>query len=268
MISCILIITKREKMDICALASGSSGNCFYIQNGDDSVLIDGGINSKRIAESLSAIKRNPENIRGIFITHEHTDHIRGVDVFARQFNIPIFATKKTADKCFLCSDESLINFIKNNEVIEIGGMRVEAFSKSHLAIDPVFYNIVNGKKISIITDVGYSCKNVIANVSDTDFLFIESNYDDVMLEKGPYPLFLKEWIKGRQGHLSNLQSALCVLEHSSSRLKHVVLSHISKNNNTEELAFETFRWLLKERRDLSPKISISPREMPTQVFKI
>lgn len=255
-------------MEICALASGSSGNCFYINKGDDSILIDSGISAKRIINGLLALKKDPKDTKGIFITHEHSDHVRGADVFARRFNVPIFATKKTAENCFLCSDEGLINFIKNNETVEIGGMSVEAFPKSHLAADPVSYNITDTKKISIITDVGYTCRNVISNVSDADFLCIESNYDEFMLENGPYPFFLKEWIKSNKGHLSNMQSALCVLEHAPKELKHIVLSHISKNNNTTNLALETFNSLIKEREDLNPKISISPREMPTPLFRI
>jgi len=116
--------------------------------------------------------------------------------------------------------------------------------------------------------VGYGCENVIVNVSDSDFLFMESNHDEIMLERGPYPYFLKQWIKGDMGHLSNLQSALCVLEHSRSKLKNVVLSHLSKINNTEKLALETYHNLLKERKDLNPKISVSTREGPTALFKV
>jgi len=255
-------------MQISALASGSSGNCFYIQNGDCAVLIDAGISAKQISERLERIGKKPEIVKGIFITHEHSDHIRGADVFARQFNIPIFATKKTANSCFLCKDEELINLIKNNEKTEIGGMEIEAFSKSHSASDPVSYNIVNGKKISIITDAGYACKNVISKVADADFLCIESNHDIEMLESGPYPHFLKKWIKSDKGHLSNLQSALCVLEYANKKLEHVMLSHLSKTNNTPALALETFHYLLKERKDLNPKITVSEREKPTPLFSV
>lgn len=255
-------------MEISALASGSSGNCFYVENEGKAVLIDAGISCKQIVERLHSLKKNPDRIKAIFITHEHSDHIRGADVFCRQFKVPIFATKKTAQSCFLCSSRDFIKHIKNNETVKIGGMNVEAFSKSHNAADPVSYNVWNGKKISIITDAGYGCKNVIANVSDSDFLCIESNHDEIMLEKGPYPYFLKQWIRSNEGHLSNLQSALCVLEHAPSRLKHVMLAHISKINNTSKLAMETFNHLLKERKDLHPKISVSERERPTALLRI
>jgi len=254
-------------MEISALASGSSGNCFYVEHNDTGILIDAGISAKRIVERLEFLKRNPEMIKGIFVTHEHGDHIRGADVFARHFNVPIYATKKTAKSCFLCSDEKLVHFIRNNSTTEIGGMRIEAFSKPHACADPVSYNVMNDRKISIITDVGFASKNVISNVSDSDFLAIESNHDEMMLDAGPYPYFLKKWIKSNQGHLSNTQAALCVLEHARSELKHIMLSHLSKTNNTPSLAIETFK-ILKERKDLQPKITVSDREFHSPLFRV
>src|SRR4030042_4149896 len=118
-------------MEISALASGSSGNCFYIGGSNSGVLVDAGISCKQIIDRLELIGKNPKNIKGILITHEHTDHIRGVDVFARNFNIPIFATKKTSGSIFLCSNLELINNIRNNENFKLAGMEVKAFSKSH-----------------------------------------------------------------------------------------------------------------------------------------
>jgi len=256
-------------MEICALASGSSGNCFYLGNRKDSgILIDAGITCKQIVERLAKIGKKPDKIKAIFITHEHSDHIRGADVFARNFRVPIFATKKTIKGRFLCSNENLINPIKNNETLQAAGLQIEAFSKSHLAEDPVSYNIINHKRVSVITDVGHACKNVISNVADSDFLFLESNYDELMLKNSFYPPHTKAWIKSDEGHLSNTQAGLCVLEHGSKKLKNVVLSHISINNNTENIAFNTFSSLIKERKDLSPKVSCSSREMPTRLFRL
>jgi len=256
-------------MEICALASGSSGNCFYLGSRKDSgILVDAGITCKQIVERLGKIGKKPEKIKAIFITHEHSDHIRGADVFARNFNVPIFATKKTIKGRPLCSDENLINTIKNNETLQTAGLQIEAFSKSHLAEDPVSYNIVNHKRVSVITDVGHACKNVISNVSESDFLFLESNYDELMLKNSFYPPYTKAWIKSDEGHLSNTQAGVCVLEHGSRKLKNVVLSHISINNNTEDIALKTFNSLIKERKDLSPKISCSSREMPTRLFRL
>lgn len=260
-------------MELCALSSGSSGNCFFIGDGkENGILVDAGISCKRIVERLGSIGKTADNIKAVFITHEHTDHIRGVDVFSRKFEIPVFATDKTLKNRFICSNKELINGIDNDEIMKFGGMQVEAFSKMHLASDPVSYVIsLNGKdgknkRIGVITDLGNVCKNTSSQLRDLDFVFLESNHDIKMLEEGPYSWPTKKWIKSDIGHLSNTQAALGVLEHSSPKLKNIVLSHISENNNTNELAMKTFRGLLKERRDINPHISLSVREFPTRLF--
>lgn len=258
-------------MELCGLSSGSSGNCFYVGNskGNEGILIDAGISSKRIVEKLSQINVLPEQIKGILITHEHADHIKGADVFARSFNVPIFATKKTFDKHSLCSNSDLLNRIGNSSSFKLAGMEIETFSKSHLAEDPVSFSVVqNSKRASIITDLGICCDRVNSVVSDSDFLFLESNHDLNMLEKGPYPAFLKAWVRGDKGHLSNLQASLCILEHGTRKLKNVILSHISQTNNTPEIALNTFTHILKERKDLRPKTSVSCRDNPTDLFKL
>lgn len=254
-------------MKIAALASGSSGNCFYINHHHNSILVDAGISCKQVVEGLCNLRQNPEKIKGIFITHEHSDHVKGVDVLARRFNIPIFASKGTIKNSFLCSDEELINEIKEKEVIKLGGMEIQGFLKCHNAAQPFSYKIKNDKVISIITDIGHACKNVVESVNDSDMLVIESNHDLNMLEDGPYPYFLKKIIGSEVGHLSNLHSSLCVLEHAKSKLKHVMLSHLSEVNNTPELALNTFSSLMKERIDLSPRISLSLRS-PTLLFNV
>ncbi|OGJ17359.1 hypothetical protein A3K73_06045 [Candidatus Pacearchaeota archaeon RBG_13_36_9] len=254
-------------MKIAALASGSSGNCFYVRNKDSSVLVDAGISCKRIVERLSLLGENANSIKGIFVTHEHTDHTKGVDVLARKFHIPVFATKGTIDNSFLCSDEDLINEIKNDDIIKLAGLEIEAFSKPHDASDPVSFAIRNGKMISILTDVGHASKNVINAVRDSDFLVLESNHDLKMLREGPYPYFVKRRIESDIGHFSNLHSGLCVLEHANSKLDNVMLAHLSEINNTPLLALNTFNSLMKERLDLKPEISLSLRSS-TELFNV
>jgi len=254
-------------MEISALSSGSTGNCYYVKENRTSILIDAGISCKQIVERLNIIKQKPESIQAIFITHEHSDHIRGADVLSRNFNIPIFLTKKTSKSRFICSNEENINLIKNNERVKIGNLSIESLSKSHKAEDPVFYKIESNKKLSIITDLGIPCQNTMDAISDSDFLCMESNHDVNMLEDGPYPYFLKNWIKSDSGHLSNLQSSLAVLEYGRSRLKNLMLCHLSQTNNTPQIALSNFK-LLKERADLHPHISISSFSRPTQLFKI
>ena len=255
-------------MEVCALASGSSGNCFYVSNGNEGILIDAGINAKQICEKLNEVGKKASSVKAIFLTHEHIDHVRGTDVFARKFNIPIFVTKGTVENCFICSENNLVKIIKNNDCVNLFGMKIEAFSKSHHAADPVSYNVYFKRKISIITDAGYGCKNIRKHISGSDFLIMEANHDEKMLENGPYPYFLKNLIKSDVGHLSNRQAALCVLEHSSKKLKNIVLAHLSKINNNPALALKTFSSILKERIDVSPQIDLSIREEPTELFKI
>ncbi len=256
------------KMRVCALGSGSSGNCFFISENNHAVLIDAGFSCKETFRRLNLINQNPLDIKAIFITHEHTDHVKGADVLARHLNIPIYATKKTIANSFLCKKPELINIIKNNETIKINNLHTVAFSKTPKAADPVSYSILSEKRVSIITDLGHACQNTIDKISTSDLLFIESNYDEEMLENGPYPHFLKKWIKGNDGHLSNTQTGLCVLEHSTPKLKNVVLSHLSKFNNHPEVALKTFKDLIKERKDLNPSIHISLRDEPTKIFSL
>ncbi len=259
----------RGELEVCALASGSSGNCFYVGNGKGGVLIDAGISTKQICLRMAERGLKPEKIKGIFVTHEHSDHIRGVDVFARMFRVPIFATRKTAAACFLCDDASLIRSIRNTEEVNLAGLCVKAFGKFHDAIDPVSYMISHRKKkVSVITDLGHACKRVQEHVSDVDFLFLESNHDEQMLRQSDYPEELKRLILSDIGHLSNRQAGLCVLEHASPRLKRVVLSHLSEHNNTPQLAMRTFLKLVRERRDLKMETSLSTREEATQVWNL
>jgi phosphoribosyl 1,2-cyclic phosphodiesterase len=256
-------------MRVCALASGSSGNCFLVEaeNGN-SMLIDVGISCKQVITRLETLGKKPEEIKGIFLTHEHTDHMKGVDVFARTFSIPIFATAGTFADRFIVSDSELVNEIDNNEIMKFHGIQVEAFSKSHKAADPVSYTIMEKRKrISVITDVGFACGNVNSHIKDADFLFLESNHDEKMLMEGKYPWPTKKWIKSDLGHLSNNQASLAVLEHSPKKLGNIVLSHISQHNNTLDMALKSFK-ILKERKDLKPKVSLSTREIPTPLFLV
>lgn len=252
-------------MDLAVLSSGSSGNCFYIGDKKDGILIDAGISCRQISERLEKLRVPISKIRGAFITHEHTDHTRGAEVLSRTHNIPVFATEKTA-KSLSCDN---LKIIENKDCVKIGGMEIESFSKSHQAADPVSFSISEGKKrASIITDAGFCCNNVLREISDADFLCLEANHDLRMLDEGAYPVYLKRWIRSDTGHLSNMQAGLAVLEHAPSRLKNVILSHISRNNNTPALALKTFNSLIKERSDLRI-ISLAPKHgSMTEMFRI
>jgi len=258
-------------MQTSALASGSSGNSFYIEINGTSFLVDAGISAKQIVERMNSIGKDASLLRGIFVTHEHVDHIRGIDVLSRKYSIPVFITKKCYDNCHvLTNDASLINFIHKDKALDLDGIKILPFSKNHDANDPVSYSIVSsGKKVSVMTDIGVACNNVIQHTKDSNIIFLESNHDIDMLQNGRYPIYLKKRVASDNGHLSNYNAALLVLQHASSSLKHLVLSHLSQNNNTEEIALKTIKSLLQHREDLKKlQIHISNRERPTELITI
>lgn len=256
-------------MKTSALASGSSGNCFYIENDKkEGLIVDCGLSAKRICNELDLINRSPVNVKAILLTHEHTDHIKGADVLARKFGIPIYGTKGTLMSGFVCSEESLLNEIKNDETFRIAGLDIETFGKSHRAADPVFFSLSNGKRISVITDLGCVNKSVNEMITESNVLYLESNHDVKMLQDGPYPVFLKKWVLGNDGHLSNNQASLAVLEHSSKNLKRVFLSHLSQTNNIPELAIKTFNNMIKERLDVKIPAEVSHRDKATELMRL
>jgi phosphoribosyl 1,2-cyclic phosphodiesterase len=255
----------------CALASGSSGNCFYIEVGDNSYLIDAGLSAKYICQRLNSIGKNILSIKGIFITHEHTDHICGLKTLLKRFNIPIYLTKGTYDSCFNMNiDKKFVNIIKPNKEFFLDDSIIFPFLKSHDAKEPVGYSFIyNNEKISFITDLGYATDIVKEQISSSSILFLESNYDNHMLINGRYPYYLKERIKGKKGHLSNYDASVAVIENATSKLKYVVLSHISLNNNTCDLAYNTFFSMISERVDLENiPISLSFQSKCTNIISL
>ena len=258
-------------MRVCALASGSSGNSFYIEEGNSAVLVDAGLSAKQLIERMREKKIDSSNLKGIFITHEHIDHIRGADVLARQLDIPLFATQKTISNSSLSLSKSNLKEISSKGSFSLGKLKITAFPKSHSASDPVSFLIqsrLNKKSVGVITDLGYVCENVSEAVSKSDFLFLESNHDIKMLEQGPYLAWHKKWILSNEGHLSNTQAALCILEHAKQDLGGIVLSHLSSVNNTPQVALKTFRNVLKERDSFSPMLKVSLKTEPTEFFEI
>jgi len=247
-------------LNIASIASGSSGNCYYIENGNDAILVDAGISTKQIVERMDRLGLPMSKLKGVFISHEHSDHIRGLEVFSRQYAIPIFMTQKTYSSYGKIIKASLLKFFSPDDEIKVGKIHINPFLKSHDGKEPCSFSVSSGcKNIAVLTDIGLICSNVVAHVKNADAVFLESNYDDHMLQAGHYPPFLKARIASDLGHLSNTQAAQLALEHASDKLKYVFLSHISENNNTPELALDTFNRFIQRRKDLKPKVTIAPR---------
>lgn len=234
-------------MNLCSIASGSSGNCIYTGTEKTGILIDAGISAKRIEQGLASIDRKLGEVKGIFISHEHSDHIQGIGVLARRYQIPIYGTKGTIDAIRQCRslgniDEDLYHEIQADEEIEIDDLTVRPFSISHDAAQPVAYRVESGgKSAAVATDLGIYDEKIIDRLQKLDVLLLESNHDIHMLQVGGYPYPLKQRILGDRGHLSNESAGklLCELLHDD--LKAVFLGHLSKENNYEELAFETVK---------------------------
>lgn len=234
-------------MNLCSIASGSSGNCIYTGTDNTGILIDAGISAKRIEQGLASIDRNIKEIKGIFVSHEHSDHIKGIGVLARKHQIPIYGTKGTIEAIKQCTslgkiDEDLYHVIQAEEQVQIDDLVVKPFAISHDAAEPVAYRMECGEKsAAIATDLGFYNQNIVDKLQKLDVLLLESNHDIHMLQVGAYPYPLKQRILSDRGHLSNESAGklLCHLLHDD--LKAVFLGHLSKDNNYEELAYETVK---------------------------
>ena len=247
-------------MKIASIASGSNGNCYYLENDNDAILVDAGISTKKIVERMANLGLSMSKVRGVFISHEHTDHVLGVNVLSRKYSVPVFMTQKTYSSYGKIIKDSLINFFSPGKQVKLGKIQVNTFLKSHDAAEPCSFLVsVEKRNVAVMTDIGLKCSNVIDHIKNADAIFLESNYDDHMLQKGPYPAFLKARISSELGHLSNTQAGMIALEHASSRLKYIFLSHLSENNNTPELAFNTFNNFIKQRKDLKPELFVASR---------
>lgn len=234
-------------MELCSIASGSSGNCIYVGTEEGHILIDAGISGKRIEEGLNSIGLKTAEMQGILVTHEHIDHVAGLGVLARRYGIPLYATRGTIEavkrmKSLGKIDEALFHVIEPEVDFMIGDMSIEPISISHDAADPVAYRVTAGTKAAaVMTDLGFYDERIVQKLQNLDALLLEANHDVRMLQTGPYPYPLKQRILGERGHLSNESSGRLLGEVLHDNFKAVVLGHLSKENNFPELAYETVR---------------------------
>ena len=234
-------------MRLCSIASGSSGNCIYV--GDDSthILVDAGISKKKIEAGLSKIGIKGEELNGILVTHEHVDHIQGLGVFSRRYEIPIYGTQGTIEGIKNCKNlgkmpDGLLRVIETEQEFRLGEIQIMPFDISHDASEPCGYRLFNDNKaVAVATDLGKYDSNIIEKLKNLNGIVLEANHDVHMLEVGPYPYPLKRRVLGDKGHLSNELSGRLLCEILHDDLKCVMLGHLSKENNYEELAYETVK---------------------------
>lgn len=265
-------------MRLMSIASGSSGNCIYVGNDNTHILIDTGISKKRVEEGLKKLELSPSDLNGIFITHEHSDHISGLGVLSRKYNVPIYSTRETIEaiKSYQTIgkiDDDLFIEVEPDTGIAIEELTVKPFSISHDAVNPVGYRVEDSKaKIAVATDMGTYNDYIVENLTGLNGLVLEANHDIRMLQTGTYPYYLKQRILGNKGHLCNEMAGRLLDIILNENMKKVFLGHLSKENNYEELAYESVRMEINL-SDSSYKaddfdISVAQRDLPSNWVEI
>lgn len=227
-------------MRFSVLASGSTGNAIYVENDEHAFLVDVGLSGKKMEQLFAKIGRDMKNLSGILVTHEHSDHIKGLGVVARKYKVPIFANEKT----WLAMGEHVgkipedQRFLFNMETVQsFGSLNIESFAVSHDAVDPMFYVFhENDRKLVIITDTGYVSDRMKGIIRGADSFVFESNHDIGMLQMGRYPWSIKRRILSDVGHVSNEDAAVAMSEVVFEKPTQIYLSHLSKDNNMKDLA--------------------------------
>lgn len=229
-------------LQFASINSGSNGNCYYIGNGTQGILIDVGISAKVVVDRLNSLGVSMDSIQGIFVSHEHSDHIKGLDVLCKRYQIPVYFSNRTYQNSRVLSSYREIMFFKHGDRIQIADFEVYCFNKIHDAVDPFSFSIsYKDKTVGVFTDIGAVCSELKEQFRKCDVVFLESNYDQDMLINSQYPYHLKNRIMGGRGHLSNAQALQLFISERSPRLAYLFLSHLSKNNNCPKLALELFQ---------------------------
>ena len=257
-------------MNFSVLGSGSNGNSSYIEMGNKKFLIDAGFSGKRLVEKLNNIERRIEDIDGIFVTHEHSDHIQGLGVISRKYDIPIYLHEITysiiRDKIGKIDLKNL-NFIREERTV-IDNCVINNFEVMHDAEICLGYTSeYSDKKLAYASDIGCTNNIIKENFKNSDVIVVESNYDYNMLMTGPYHWELKNRVKGRNGHLSNTEASRLISQVMSDRLKKIYLMHISKDNNTPQLAYNSLYEMLERDNKSHLEIEIV-LENETQIYGI
>ncbi|GGG08890.1 MBL fold metallo-hydrolase [Paenibacillus aceti] len=258
------------------LSSGSTGNATLVTNGETTLLVDAGFSARRVDELLQERGVAGEEIQGILITHEHSDHIKGLGPVARKYNLPIYANEKT----WAAMEKAVGKIAEENRCIlgtgqsrDFGSLRVESFGISHDAAEPVAYCFYDGKeKLSVCTDLGYASDKVKMAIADSDVIVLEANHDIEMLRMGRYPWNIKRRILGDMGHLSNEATGELMSEILCGRIKRVYLAHLSREHNMPDLARMSVRGAMEDRgcfyKDSEFKLCDTYYDRPTPWDKV
>lgn len=226
---------------ITSLNSGSNGNCYYVGNDTEAILVDAGISCREIEMRMKRLGLFIEKVKAVFVSHEHSDHIKGLSVLVKKYQLPVYITPATMYHGRLKFEDHLLKVFSANEPVIIGELSVTAFPKFHDASDPHSFVVsCNNICVGVFTDIGSPCQNLIQYFKQCHAAFLEANYDENMLANGSYPGYLKKRISGGMGHLSNKQALELFITHRPQFMSHLLLSHLSKNNNCSELVQKIF----------------------------
>jgi len=247
-----------------SLNSGSNGNCYYVGNGEEAVLIDAGISCRETERRLKRLELSIHRIKAIFVTHEHADHIDGVARLSKKYQLPVYITEATLKESRLVIAESRLRSFRAHEPINVGNLTILPIPKFHDASDPHSFIVSgSGVHIGVFTDTGKPDKHLLSYFSQCHAAFLESNYDEQMLENGEYPLSLKNRIRNGSGHLSNNQALEVFVNHRPGFMSHLFLSHLSQHNNSPALVQELFSEISG-----STEIIVASRYEESAVFTI
>ena len=224
-----------------SINSGSNGNCYYVGTDREAVLVDVGLSARETMLRMKSLGLSISNVKAIFISHEHQDHIKGLSVLSNQYELPVYMTEQTRRAAKLKLDRKRVFDFEAHQPISIGGLKIIGFPKSHDAIDPYSF-VVQGleKTVGVFTDLGVVCGNLKKYFGLCHAAFLEANYDSKMLDEGNYPQILKERIRGGLGHLSNEEAFGVLRDHRHKDLSHLQLAHLSKNNNHPNVVSKVF----------------------------
>lgn len=240
-------------MKVISLQSGSNGNCIYVETPSCRLLFDAGISGLQAERRLEAHGVNIRRVDGVFVSHDHADHVRSAGIFHRKFGLPVYATQRTlqaAEKWQRLGNFSEVHHFQPGQTLDFGGLAIETVPTPHDAVEGVGFVLTSGgKRMGILTDLGHVFARLGDLIATLDAVLLESNYDVKMLRDGPYPPPLKARIAGPGGHLSNVESARLIAEHGEN-LQWACLGHLSQENNRPELALATHREIVPARLPL------------------
>ena len=258
-----------------SLASGSSGNCYYLGIDSYGILIDAGVGIRTIKKVFKEYNIPFDSILAIFITHDHADHIKAVGTLGEKYGIPVYTTPeihKGINKSY-CMTEMLstcVRYIEKEVPFQLKNFHITCFEVPHDGTDNVGYSIeVGGKVFSFLTDLGHITPTAAQYIQKTNYLVLEANYDDEMLKMGPYPQYLKERIAGPNGHMCNKDTAAFLADNIHEGLKFVALCHLSKENNHPDLAYKTMEMYFRNKGIIIGKdiqLTVLKRNTPTGIY--